>query len=201
MHQAGALRTLVGVPGDRRAPARPPLGDLVMSVSTQERPPLTVRTPNRRRAVLDRVEGIEHRAAEAIRPYSLTMLRLALGTVFVWFGALKLFDVTPVGDLVAGTVPFLDASWFVPVLGAGEVALGLALMVGRYLTALSAALVAHLSGTFLVLVVQPELAFQHGNPLLLTTIGEFVVKNIVLVCAALVLASRLRESRDAGTAT
>ena len=38
----------------------------------------------------------------------------------------------------------------------------------------------HLAGTFLVLIMQPQLAFQDGNPLLLTTIGEFVVKNVVL---------------------
>ena len=59
----------------------------------------------------------------------------------------------------------------------------------------SAVLVAHLCGTFLVLVMQPELAFQNGNPLLLTTIGEFVIKNVVLISAALVLAARLRERK------
>jgi hypothetical protein len=40
-----------------------------------------------------------------------------------------------------------------------------------------------------VLVVQPQAAFQAGNPLLLTTEGEFVVKNLVLVTACLVLMS------------
>jgi putative oxidoreductase len=43
-------------------------------------------------------------------------------------------------------------------------------------------------------VMEPELAFQNANPLLLTTIGEFVVKNVVLISAALVLASKLRAS-------
>jgi len=57
-----------------------------------------------------------------------------------------------------------------------------------------AVLAAHLCGTFLVLVMEPELAFQNGNPLLLTTIGEFVVKNLVLISAALVLASKLGAS-------
>jgi hypothetical protein len=32
---------------------------------------------------------------------------------------------------------------------------------------------------------------QHGNPLLLTADGEFVVKNLVLISAALLLTSRL----------
>ena len=53
----------------------------------------------------------------------------------------------------------------------------------------------HLTGTFLVLVTQPDLAFQNGNPLLLTMIGEFVVKNIVLMTAGLVLATVTRQRK------
>jgi hypothetical protein len=53
-------------------------------------------------------------------------------------------------------------------------------------------MVAHLTGTLLVFVMQPHVAFKHGNPLLLTTEGEFVLKNVVLISAGLVLASRLQ---------
>lgn len=138
---------------------------------------------------------IEGRAAALVRPYSLPLLRVSLGVVFIWFGALKVANATPVAALVAGAVPWLDPSWFVPALGVLEVLLGVALIAGRWLTAVGVVLAGHLSGTFLVLVMQPEVAFQHGNPLLLTTEGEFVVKNVVLISAALVLASRLRESQ------
>lgn len=140
---------------------------------------------------------VEQRAVAVLRKVGLPLLRVSLGVVFVWFGALKVANLTPVGDLVAGTLPFLDPTWFVPFLGAVEVALGLALLLGRAITVVGAVLVAHLCGTFLVLVMQPELAFQNGNPLLLTTIGEFVVKNVVLISAALVLAARLREAKNA----
>ena len=129
---------------------------------------------------------VEQRAVAVLRRVAPTLLRISLGVVFVWFGALKVANLTPVGDLVAGTLPFVDPVWFVPVLGG---------VLGRAITVVSAVLVAHLCGTFLVLVMQPELAFQNGNPLLLTTIGEFVVKNVVLISAALVLAARLRESK------
>ena len=125
-----------------------------------------------------------------------TLLRISLGVVFVWFGALKVANVTPVGELIAGTLPFVDPAWFVPFLGGVEVVLGLGLLLGRAITVVSAVLVAHLCGTFLVLVMQPELAFQNGNPLLLTTIGEFVIKNVVLIASALVLAARLREVKS-----
>jgi putative oxidoreductase len=138
------------------------------------------------------ISELEHRVATLVRPFSLAMLRVSLGAVFVWFGALKVANVTPVGALVAGTVPWVDAAWSVPLLGAVEVVVGVALIAGRRLTVVSFVLVAHLSGTLLVLVMQPQVAFQHGNPLLLTTEGEFVIKNVVLISAALVLASRLQ---------
>jgi uncharacterized membrane protein len=95
-----------------------------------------------------------------------------LGLVFVWFGALKATNTTPVGQLVASTVPLFDPAWFVPALGLLELALGAALLVGRWLSAVVAVTVLHLCGTFLVLVIQPQVAFQGGNPLLLTTVAS-----------------------------
>ena len=50
-------------------------------------------------------------------------------------------------------------------------------------------------GTFLVWVTQPGDSFQDGNPLLLTTTGEFVLKNLVLIAAAMVVGGKLREGR------
>ncbi|MEU7524184.1 DoxX family membrane protein [Saccharothrix sp. NPDC042600] len=129
---------------------------------------------------------------------AVTLLRGSLGLVFVWFGALKVADVTPVADLVARTVPWLDRHLLLVSLGAAEVVLGVALWLGRRLRWVAALALAHLLGTFLVLVVQPQAAFQAGNPLLLTTEGEFVVKNLVLITACLVLmsAGQPQQSED-----
>jgi len=128
---------------------------------------------------------------------SLPLLRISLGIVYIWFGALKLTDSTPVAALVAHTMPFLPEKVFVPALGVFEVALGLALLVGRYLGIVALLMVGHLFGTFLVLVTQPDQAFQNGNPLMLSMVGEFVVKNLVLITAGILLAtaSRIGEPR------
>lgn len=130
----------------------------------------------------------------ALRRVSPLLLRATMGLIFIWFGLLKFTDDGPVGDLVANTVPWFDRHWFVPALGAVEVALGLALLLGRLLGAVVVILVGHMTGTFLVFVMQPEVAFQHGNPFMLTTEGEFVAKNIVLIAAALVVAARFHAS-------
>ena len=142
------------------------------------------------------VRRVEQRVAATVQTVSLPLLRMSLGVVFIWFGALKVAGTTPVADLVTGAVPWFDGAWFVPLLGGVEVVLGLALLVGRELTIVAAVLAGHLMGTFLVLAMQPELAFQNGNPLLLTTIGEFVIKNVVLISAALVIATSRTSSGD-----
>ena len=56
-----------------------------------------------------------------------------------------------------------------------------------------------LSGTFLVLVLRPDIAFQGGNPLLLTVEGEFVIKNIVLIAGGIVVGGTVRRSDINGT--
>jgi uncharacterized membrane protein YkgB len=137
-----------------------------------------------------RLRSVEATAIEKLRRISLPLLRLSIGLVFVWFGALKIAGNTPVGDFVARTLPWFDRHWVVPALGWFEVAIGLALISGRFLTLVCAALVAHLTGTFLSLVMQPDVTFQHGNPLMLTTEGEFVIKNLVFIAAGLVIAAR-----------
>jgi putative oxidoreductase len=127
----------------------------------------------------------------ALRRWSVSLLRGALGTVFVWFGALKVLNLSPVADLVADTVYWVDSAWFVPALGVVEILIGLGLLLDRALRIVLAVLVLQLAGTFLVFIVRPGVAFQDGNPFLLTVVGEFVVKNLVLLTAALVVGSTI----------
>jgi uncharacterized membrane protein YkgB len=118
-------------------------------------------------------------------------MRLSLTLVFIWFGLLKILGDSPVADLVSATLPWADPHLIVPVLGAVEAVLGLALLLGRAQRAVLLILSAHLSGTFLTFIMAPGLTMRHGNPLLLTADGEFVLKNLVLISAALLLTSRL----------
>lgn len=133
---------------------------------------------------------VEDHVTVELRRISLPLLRCAFGVVFFWFGALKLAGVSPVGDFVAGTLPWFDRAWLVPALGLFEMAIGVGLIAGRALFLVCAILVGHLAGTFLSLFMQSDLAFQNGNPLELAGDGEFVMKNLVLIAAALVLAAR-----------
>lgn len=139
------------------------------------------------------IDAADRRIVSFLNRWSIPALRVSLGLVFLWFGALKIFGVTPVTDLVADTVYWVDPDWFVPVLGVAEVVVGVGLLTKIGLRAVLALFMAQMLGTFLVLVVQPDVAFQDGNLLELTVEGEFVVKNLVLLSAGMVVGTQVRR--------
>jgi uncharacterized membrane protein YkgB len=128
--------------------------------------------------------------------YGFTILRLALGLVFLWFGALKVVGKSPVEDLVADTLFWLPRDVALYGIGTLEIVIGLCLLFGIAMRVVLLLFFLQMAGTFLVLLTQPERAFQDGNPLLLTTDGEFVIKNLVLIGAGLVVGSRVRGRRE-----
>jgi uncharacterized membrane protein YkgB len=128
------------------------------------------------------------------------VLRLALGVIFIWFGALKLLGVSPVLSLVQKTYTFLPLHAFFLLLSIWEIGIGCGLIFRRALRCTLLLLCMHLMGTFIALLQAPPLFFFNNNPLLLTSEGEFVIKNLVLVAAALVIGGyevrpRARASR------
>ncbi|MEU8618638.1 DUF417 family protein [Streptomyces sp. NPDC048623] len=162
-----------------------------MSVSSQLRTP-TRTTSSPAAPSLPGLPGLFSRLAPRLHGYGFVLLRVGLGVVFVWFGVLKVAGLSPAAELVVDVIPFDTGTWFVPALGWAEIALGLWLLTARAPWALLPLLAAHLLGTFSVLLLTPHAAFEHGNPLLLTLIGEFVVKNVVLLAGAVVVATRPR---------
>jgi putative oxidoreductase len=129
-------------------------------------------------------------------PLCLTVMRLGMAVVYIWFGALKLASTSPVATLVLAAYPFGQApSWIVPLMGVVEVFIGLWFLSNRYMTYLFPLFLAHICSTFVVLVSAPSLAYQNNDPLALTTTGEFVIKNLVLIPAGtivILLSSRRR---------
>lgn len=143
----------------------------------------------------NRIAALDASITGFLQRWSIVLLRVSVAVVFVWFGALKVFDVTPVADLVADTVYWVDPAWFVPVLGVFEIFVGVGLLARRGLRVILGFFALQMAGTFLVFVLLPEVAFQDGNPLLLTVEGEFVVKNLVLLAAGMVVGGTVRRNR------
>src|SRR5918999_699470 len=124
------------------------------------------------------------------------LLRASLGITFVWFGGLKLAgEPTLPGALIAALMPSLDPDVLILLVGAFEVVLGAGILIGRGMPIFLGATALHLSGTFLVLLLRPEMAFVDGNPLLLSVEGEYIFKNLVLLAATASLALHVRAVR------
>ncbi len=123
-----------------------------------------------------------------IESHRQVLLRCSLALVFLWFGALKPLGLSPAEGLVAKTVFWLPAWIFVPVLGIWEVAIGVGLLYRPWLKAAIVLLLLQMAGTLLPLVILPSDCFAR-IPFAPTLEGQYIIKNVVLITAALVVAA------------
>lgn len=124
--------------------------------------------------------------------YGVRLLRYSLGIIFIWFGALKPFGLSPAQELVSNTVYFVDPEWFVPLLGWWEVAIGIGLLIRPLIRPAIALLFLQMPGTFLPLILLPDVCFT-AFPFGLTLEGQYIIKNLILISAALVVGGTVRQ--------
>lgn len=131
-------------------------------------------------------ERIDTQIAAWMQKWSLPIVQTALGIVFVWFGALKVIGISPAAELAAKTVYFFPAEVFVPFLGVWEVLIGLFFLYRPLIRLAILLLFLQLPGTFLPIVLLPDVVFT-TFPYGLTVEGQYIIKNLVIIGAALVL--------------
>jgi uncharacterized membrane protein YkgB len=124
----------------------------------------------------------------AFQRWSVPALRVAMGLVFLWFGALKVFGVSPVTPMLKATYSFMALPAFTVMLGAWEILIGIGLVFKLALRHALLLLCLHLTGTLTAAWLAPSYFFVDGNPLVLTVSGEFVAKNLVFLMAGFVVA-------------
>ncbi|MEW6207358.1 MAG: DUF417 family protein [Acidobacteriota bacterium] len=130
---------------------------------------------------------------QSARRKIIFLLRLSLAAVFFWFGVLKVAGASPALDLLKHSFPLLADSPYLEMLGAGEMAIALGLVIDRLAKHASLLMMLHLVCTLTVALVSPSLIFSPSFPVL-TMEGEFIAKNIVLIMAGMViLASEERQ--------
>lgn len=146
---------------------------------------------------VSQIRELEARLTRWLARYSLPCLRVSLGIVFVWFGVLKFFPgLSPADDLAGRTITTLTLgiippSIGLPLLALWECAIGLGLISGRWLRLTLVLLFAQMAGTFLPLVFFPAEVFA-SFPYAPTLEGQYIIKNLVLVSAGLVLGATVR---------
>jgi uncharacterized membrane protein YkgB len=118
------------------------------------------------------------------------LIRIPIFIIFFWFGFLKIIDLSPAQQLVKDTVywmPFLSAESWTYVIGVWEVLIAICFLFKRTTLIAMVLLFLQMSGTFLPLLILPEITFQNSNPFLPTLEGQYIIKNIIIITAALMI--------------
>jgi len=123
---------------------------------------------------------------------SLTLLRISIGIIYIWFGALKFFHgYSPAEDLAINTINKLTFGLLpqpvnIIFLAIWECAVGLLLISGKWLRTALVFLFIHMVCTFTPLLFFPSVSFKY-MPYGFTLVGQYIMKNIIIICAALVI--------------
>lgn len=144
-------------------------------------------------------DRVDLRITRWMARYSLDVLRLALGVIFIWFGALKYFPgLSPAEELVRNTIYFFDPDLVLPILATWEVLIGIGFLSGFFTNKLQRLtillLFMQMVGAALPLVLLPEVCWT-AFPFVLTLEGQYIVKNLVILGSALALGATVRGGR------
>lgn len=132
--------------------------------------------------------------------YGVVLLRLTLGIVFFWFGVLKFFpSQSPAEDLAIRTISkltfdLIPGNVSILILAGWECLIGLGLISGKFLRATLLLLLLQMIGTATPLLFFPQEAFS-SMPYAPTLEGQYIIKNLVLVSAGLVIGATVRGGR------
>jgi uncharacterized membrane protein YkgB len=144
-------------------------------------------------------DRIDRPIAAFMQRWGVPTLRVSLAVIFIWFGALKPLGLSPAAPLVKSTVawmPFLSPNAWLSVIGWWEVAIGVTFLFHRTLRVAIALLAMQMAGTFLPLFLAREITFQPGGfPYAPTLEGQYIVKNLLIISAAIVVGGTVREKQ------
>jgi len=146
------------------------------------------------RLAVDWFVDLENAIHRQLVHHSTTLLRVSVGAVFFGFGLLKYFPGTsPAEDLTLKTTELLTFGLVpgsVALVGVAtlECFIGLCLLTGRLMRLAVWLLVLQLVGILSPVVLLPERLF--GGPGYAPTLeGQYVLKDIILATAAMVIAA------------
>ena len=119
-------------------------------------------------------------------------LSISIGIIYLWFGALKLFPgLSPAETIASDTVEVISLN-ILPkkvgyyLLAIFEIFIGVGLIVFKFRFFFTKVAISHLICTFIPLFIFCDLSFTTA-PYGLTIIGQYIIKNIVIIMALLIL--------------
>jgi len=131
----------------------------------------------------------------------IKLMQISLGLIFLWYGALKLFDgVSPAQELATTTISILSFHMIAPdlsikLIGIWEIIVGLGFILGVGLRYVFVLFFLHMLGTFTPLVILTDVTFTQA-PYAFTLVGQYIMKNIVFVLAGLCIYYFNKENKN-----
>lgn len=147
-----------------------------------------------------KLNAIDLRVTKWMARHGIVFLRVALGIIFLWFGVLKFFpNLSPADELATRTIKTLSLGAMEPnvsrvVLAIWESAIGLGLLTRVWMRVTLLLLFVQMLGTVTPLALFPHETWKQF-PIALTLEGQYIVKNIVLVSAGVVLGATVRGGK------
>ncbi len=142
---------------------------------------------------------IDRRVTHWLAEHGLALLRISIGLIFVWFGVLKFWPgLSPADHLAAETIDLLFFGLITEdlarvLLATLETAIGIGLITGMFMRFTLLLLVGQMLGAVTPLFLFPEVTWSQ---LFVPTLeGQYILKNIVVVSAALTIGATVRGGR------
>lgn len=140
------------------------------------------------------IRAIDRSLIAFFRRISIPFARLALFIIFFWFGTLKLIGLSPAGELVhtlfdqtlAGIVSF---GVFYTLFALFEMLIGILFLIKGTERVVMPLLLIHMVTTALPLFLLPDITFT--QTLVPTLEGQYIIKNLALIAAAIGIVSHL----------
>jgi uncharacterized membrane protein YkgB len=140
----------------------------------------------------DWFDGYEIAISSWMERHGYRLLRIAIGIVFIWFGILKPLGLSPAEAFVAKATAWIPIPGFLYILAVWEISIGVCFLFKRLMRWGVVLLFLHMPGTMLPLVTLPRETFVHF-PFALTLEGQYIIKNLVLIAAGIVLGGKIRH--------
>lgn len=147
--------------------------------------------------MVERFERVDTRLTKWMASVGLLLLRMSLGVVYFWFGVLKFFPgLSPAEGLATRTIEVMTFGLMppeisLPILATWECLIGLGLLTGRYMRVTLLLLFAQMVGTVSPIFFFPGDTFT-VVPIAPTLEGQYIIKNIVLASAGIVIGATVR---------
>ena len=126
------------------------------------------------------------------------LIRLSLFIIFFWFGLLKPLGLSAAEQLVLDTVywmPIFSANVWLSIIGWWEVIIGLCFLFEKTTKIALVLLLLQMTGTFMPLIILPDVTFQNSNFFTPTLEGQYILKNILIIAAALIISNKSLETK------